>query len=132
RKFLTVYSKAPDEKIPSLVYEMRDKAWAIRSYPCIGQGLFLKPLITTSPAYPEILKRLKAGERLLELGSFIGHDMRRLVSKQKYSPFDGAPLGNFYAVDIVNHWDVGCDMFSDRQTLSAHFIEADILHPKCL
>ncbi|CZR68669.1 uncharacterized protein PAC_18568 [Phialocephala subalpina] len=66
RKFLTAYSKVPDEKIILLVYEMA---------------------------------------------------------------FDGAPTNNLYAVDIANHRDVGYDMFEDRQTFQAHFIEADILHP---
>jgi hypothetical protein len=58
----------------------RDKAWEIRSYPCIGQGLFLNPLITSSPVYGEMIEKLKAGGRLVEVGSFIGHDLRRLVS----------------------------------------------------
>jgi len=46
--------------------------------------------------------------------------MRRLV-------FDGAPSTNLYGVDIVSHWDVGFAMFRDRDTFSAHFIEADFM-----
>ncbi|KUJ11044.1 uncharacterized protein LY89DRAFT_594965, partial [Mollisia scopiformis] len=120
-KFLTEYSEIPDDKILPHVYEIRDKAWAIRSYPCTGQGLFLNSLITRSPVYSEVLEKLKAGGRLVEVGSFIGHDMRRMA-------FDGAPSSNFYAVDIVNHWDVGYSMFNDREKFHAHFIESDIVH----
>jgi hypothetical protein len=34
-----------------------------------------------------------------------------------------------YAVDIVSHWDVGFDMFKDRQSFHVNFIESDIVHP---
>ncbi|KAE9372371.1 hypothetical protein N431DRAFT_504810 [Stipitochalara longipes BDJ] len=112
RKFMTAYSEIPDE----------DKAWVIRAYPCTGQGPFLNPLIMRTPAYPEILANLKAGGRMVEIGSFIGHDLRRLV-------FNGAPSENLYAVDIVSHWDVGFHMFKDRQSFHANFIESDIIHP---
>lgn len=56
----------------------------------------------------------------MDVGSFLGHDMRRLN-------FDGAPSTNLYGVDIVSRWDVGYDLFRDRDRFSAHFVEADIL-----
>jgi hypothetical protein len=68
------------------------------------------------------MERLKAGETLLEIGSFIGQDMRRLV-------VDGAPSDKLIAVDIVNFWDLGYEMFRDRDKFEAHFIEADLIHP---
>ena len=72
------------------------------------------------PAYPEILTRVKDGQILMDVGCFIGHDLRRLV-------YEGVPCENIYGVDIVSHWDVGFDMFRDRDRFNAHFIEADIL-----
>ena len=42
---------------------------------------------------------------------------------------DGAPSENLYAVDIVSHWDLGYEMFRDRDFFSARFIGTDILHP---
>ncbi|KAE9377437.1 hypothetical protein N431DRAFT_461046 [Stipitochalara longipes BDJ] len=122
REFIKTYSGIPDEKILEHVYEVREKAWVIRAYPCTGQGQFLNPLIVRSPAYGEIVERLKKGERLLEIGCFIGHDLRRLVH-------DGAPSANLYAADIVSHWDVGYTMFNDRSRFHATFIETDILSP---
>lgn len=59
---------------------------------------------------------------MLDIGCFVGHDLRRLV-------FDGAPSDRLYALDIVSHWDVGYSFFRDRDRFEAHFLEADIMHP---
>ena len=107
---------------PCLARAQREQAWAIRPYPCIGLGTFLRPALPNIPAYDTILKRLQQGESLVDIGCFIGHDLRRLVA-------DGAPSEHVYAVDVANFWDVGYDMFRDRDRFSAHFIEADILSP---
>lgn len=56
----------------------------------------------------------------MDVGCFLAHDFRRLS-------YDGAPTENLYGVDIASHWDVGFEMFRDRDSFSAHFIEADIL-----
>ena len=78
-------------------------------------------MISRSPAYRAILQRVRGGATLMDVGCFVGHDLRRLA-------FDGAaPSTNLYAVDIVNHWDVGYELFRDRERFSARFIEADIL-----
>lgn len=79
-------------------------------------------MLPKSPAYASILQKLQAGGSFLDVGCFIGQDLRRLVA-------DGAPSGRLYAVDVVSHWDVGYDMYRDRDRFSAHFIEADILYP---
>lgn len=72
------------------------------------------------PGYPEILQRVKDGATVLDVGTFIGHDLRRLV-------YDGAPSDKLYGVDIASHFDVGYDFFRDREHFEAHFIEADFL-----
>jgi SAM-dependent methyltransferase len=63
---------------------------------------------------------VKAGETLIDVGCFIGHDLRRLV-------YDGAPSTNLYGIDIVSYSNVGYEMFRDKDHFDAHFIEADIL-----
>lgn len=74
------------------------------------------------PAYTEALQRVKSGEKLLDLGCCFGQDIRRLV-------YDGAPSKNIYASDLrVNFWDYGYDLFLDKRTLKAKFIEADIFN----
>jgi len=98
----------------------RDRAWDIRAYPCTGVGAWIVPQLCKLPVYPDILQRLKDGDTLVDVGCFVGHDLRRLV-------FDGAPSRNLYGIDIANHWDVGYDMFQDRGRFGATFVEADIL-----
>jgi len=56
----------------------------------------------------------------MDVGCFIGHDLRRLV-------YDGAPSKNLYGVDIVNHWNLGYELFRDQDHFDGHFIKADIL-----
>lgn len=51
----------------------------------------------------------------------MGQDLRRLA-------VDGAPTANMYATDIIgDFWDLGYDLFRDRDTMKAEFIKADIL-----
>ena len=83
---------------------------------------FLDPFIARSPAYPTVISRLKQGDSCLDVGCFIGQDLRRLV-------FDGAPSDNLYAVDIVSHWEVGYEFFRDADKFRAEFMETDILNP---
>ncbi|ESZ99047.1 hypothetical protein SBOR_0581 [Sclerotinia borealis F-4128] len=122
QKLLEEYSNIPREEQSKHVHEIRDQAWAIRSYPCTGLGVFLVPYISRSPAYPVILQKLGEGEKLLDIGCFLGGDFRRLV-------FDGAPSTNLYGIDIVSHWDVGFSLFNDRSHFGAHFIAASITTP---
>lgn len=100
--------------------DQRDKAWDIRAYPCIGLGVWLTPQLCQLPVYESILTRVKSGAALMDVGTFIGHDLRRLV-------YDGAPSERLYGVDIVNHFDLGYEFFRDRDRFQGHFIEADFL-----
>jgi hypothetical protein len=63
-------------------------------------GLFLTPLLCHMPIYEEILRRVSEGAMLMDVGTFIGHDLRRLA-------YDGAPTDRLYGLDIVSHRDVG-------------------------
>jgi len=121
RDLLENYSKIPSSEVVSHVHTVRDKCWSIRAYPCTGLGLFLEPLINKHAAYPTLISRLESGAKLLEIGCFIGTDLRHLVSA-------GVPSKNIVAIDIVSHWDVGYYMFNDRDRFEANFIEADLLN----
>ena len=81
--------------------------------------MWLIPELSRLKSYEEVLRRMRAGGILLDVGCFIGHDLRRLVQ-------DGASGENMYGVDIVNHWDIGFEMFGDKDEFQAHFVEADI------
>ncbi|KAI1303859.1 hypothetical protein F5Y03DRAFT_359277 [Xylaria venustula] len=120
QELLEKYSNVPREQQLEHIHLIRDKAWDIRAYPCIGLGSWLTPQLCRLPVYDDILKRVKDGAVLMDVGTFLGHDLRRLV-------FDGAPSEKLYGVDIVNHFDVSYEFFRDRDHFKGHFIEADIL-----
>lgn len=105
-----------------LILRQREKAWNIRPYPCTGIGAFLLPSIAQHPAYNTILSRLKSGGKLLDVGCYLGHDLRRLA-------LDGAPQSCLYGNDIVNHWDLGYEFFNDKDRFAATYIESDLLYP---
>lgn len=58
---------------------MIDRSFMQFPYPCIGSFRFLDMSIPQSPVYPEVLQRLKSGEKLLDLGCAIGQELRHLV-----------------------------------------------------
>lgn len=89
-------------------------------YPCLGHWGFLNLNIEKSVAYDEVLQRLKDGEQYLDIGCCMGQDIRKLVH-------DGAPSDNIYASDLQGEfWDIGYEMFLDKATLKATFIQADV------
>ncbi|KAJ5122039.1 hypothetical protein N7526_008976 [Penicillium atrosanguineum] len=104
QQLLETYSNVPRDQQSQHVHKIRDQAWAIRSYPCTGLGVWLVPFISRSRAYPIILQRLRSGATFMDIGCFLVGDMRRLV-------FDGAPSANLDRFD-------------------AHFILADIMSPE--
>lgn len=91
----------------------------------MGHWGFLNLNISNNPVYPEVIDRLKNGERLLDLGCCMGQDTRKMV-------FDAGidTSKNLYAADIKrDFWDFSFDMFRDKDSLQTTFIEADILNP---
>ncbi|MCJ1306725.1 hypothetical protein MMC25_000368 [Agyrium rufum] len=121
KDLLEKYSSIPEDELKEHVMKVREKAWSIAPYPCIGSWLFLKQSINQTAFYQEILTRLKNGEKLLDLGCALGQDIRRLV-------YDGAPSENIYGLDLSGGLiDAGYDLFLDKDTLRSKFITADIL-----
>ena len=78
------------------------------------------PQLRRLPAYPEILQRLAHGQALADIDCFIGHDLRHLAN-------DGAPVENLYGFDIIDFWDLGFEMFRDRERFNARFVQADLM-----
>ncbi|KAJ5617692.1 hypothetical protein N7537_002806 [Penicillium hordei] len=140
KSLLEKYSKIPSEQVVDHVKKVvshfpfyggiahanqdgmiqRDRAFAVFPYPCIGSFRFLDLSIPQSPLYPEILDRLKSGQKLLDVGCAVGQELRQLV-------FDGVPSENLYASDLrQDFYDIGYDLFNDHDHLEAQFIVADI------
>ncbi|KAJ6080081.1 hypothetical protein N7467_009834 [Penicillium canescens] len=113
-------SRIPREEVVEHVKKVRDRAFAVFPYPCIGAFRFLDMSIAQSTLYPEILDRLRSGEKLLDVGCAVGQELRQLV-------FDGVPSENLFASDLrQDFFDIGYDLFNDRDSLKSHFIMADI------
>jgi hypothetical protein len=104
----------------SPLFLQRDKLWKAAPYLCIAYGTFLQPQIRLTRGYDDILSRAKAGARVLDMASCLGQELRFLVN-------DGAPSDNLYGSDIVGpFWPIGYELFNDRDTFSATFIQSNI------
>ncbi|KAH6625445.1 hypothetical protein C7974DRAFT_396109 [Boeremia exigua] len=124
RELFETYSKVPSDEVVSHITQIRDKAFKIFPYPCLGHWGFLNLNIQTSNAYKEVVPRIKAGEQYLDVGCCMGQDIRKLV-------YDGAPSENLYASDVKgDFWGLGQELFLDESSLKATFIAADILDDK--
>ncbi|GES66574.1 methyltransferase trt5 [Aspergillus terreus] len=119
---LEKYSKIPLEKVVSHINEVRDRAFAVFPYACIGQFSFVELSIADSPCYAEMLDRTKHGQKLLDLGCAFGQELRQLI-------FDGAPPTNLYGTDIQQDFlNLGYELFLDRAILpESQLIAADVL-----
>lgn len=75
------------------------------------------------PPYPEVLRRVKHGELFLDMGCCFGQELRRLI-------LDGAPPKNLYCTDLRQEFfDLGYDLFLDRDKWQSTFFAADVLKP---
>ncbi|KAI9854881.1 MAG: hypothetical protein M1824_006512 [Vezdaea acicularis] len=108
----------------------RNRAWQIWPYPCIGQFRFLDLSISLSPAYPDVLQRLKDSttsqppRTLLDMGCCFGQDIRRLV-------LDGVDSSQLYGSDLRREFmELGYDLFLDRESLKSKFLVGDIFADK--
>jgi SAM-dependent methyltransferase len=77
--------------------------------------------ISQSPDYPTIIQRLKTGnENFLDLGCCFGQELRKVAS-------DGAPQEHLYGADLrPEFFQLGYELFRDKDTLKSTFIAADI------
>ncbi|THZ89474.1 hypothetical protein D6C84_00094 [Aureobasidium pullulans] len=121
RSVLETYSNIPSDQVVPHVLRIRDTAWEVFPYPCIGQFRFLDMPLGGFNEYPEILKRLKSGnENYLDLGCCFGQDIRRLVN-------DGVPGSVLIGSDLHQGFlDLGYDLFKDKDKLDSKFIAADV------
>lgn len=93
-------------------------------YPCIGTFLFLDLSIAKSTRYPELVTRIKNGQKLLDVGCCFAQDLRKLVH-------DGAPSDNLWGTDILGGFiDLGYELFLDKDTFRCAFLVADALDPE--
>ncbi|KAG8158445.1 hypothetical protein KVR01_011567 [Diaporthe batatas] len=120
RELLEKYSHIPPDEVEPHVLAIRDKAWEIYPYPCIGQFKFLALRIYEQPSYTAVVRRLKQGAKYLDIGCCLGQDIRKLV-------MDGAPAENLYGAELHAPFiDISYELFRDHR-IGATFMEADAL-----
>ncbi|KFY60093.1 hypothetical protein V497_03867 [Pseudogymnoascus sp. VKM F-4516 (FW-969)] len=121
RSLLENYSGIEPDRVVPYIEEMRDRAWKIYPYPCIGMFRFVNVTLLKSPHYPTILSRLKNDNHIfLDLGCCFGSEIRQLTA-------DGAPSENLYGSDLrPEFWELGFDLFRDRERLKSSFLVGDV------
>ncbi|KAL9092663.1 MAG: hypothetical protein Q9159_000734 [Coniocarpon cinnabarinum] len=122
---LTKYSGLAQDELLLHILSIRDRAFKISPYPCVGQVRFLGNVWPSTP-YLETnyLPRLRQGATLLDVGCGLGQDIRFLVFAY------GVNSSQLYGVDIqAGLMDLSYDLFRDRSTLKATFFATDLLDP---
>lgn len=96
----------------------QEKLWSIYPYPCIGRFEFLNFKLPAYPAYPRILKLLRAGGTFLDAGCGIGQDLRFLKR-------EGIPSSQLFGFDLLQEFiDVGYEVFMDTPEATGIRIQA--------
>ena len=127
RRLLENYSHIPSDQVIPHIIAVRDRAWDIWPYPCLGKLNFLDLSISQSPTYPTVLARLiNFNHTLLDLGCCFAQDLRKLVS-------DGAPRENLYGLELRQAFvDLGYELFQDRETFNCTFLIGNVLDDTAL
>ncbi|KAL8924514.1 MAG: hypothetical protein Q9208_003989 [Pyrenodesmia sp. 3 TL-2023] len=123
KQLLSNYSGIPSTQMEAHVYSVRDKAWGIFPWPCVGEFWFLSFGLAKHPLYKNmVLPRLKAGQTLLDVGACLGQDLRKCI-------FDGAPATNLFASDLFPEYEeLAYNLWRDRDRLPpGHFFADNIL-----
>ncbi|KAI0444063.1 hypothetical protein F4803DRAFT_512518 [Xylaria telfairii] len=128
RRLLEDYSKIPRHEVTAEILKIRDKAWEVAKYPCIGYFTYVRlvEFDGNSPGMQSAIERLKAPgsqDTFLELGGFICQTIRQLA-------FDGVDSARLYGTDLHAEFiELGYEQFRDRQSLQATFVAGDLLIP---
>ncbi|CEI60554.1 hypothetical protein FVEN_g9962 [Fusarium venenatum] len=127
RHLLEVYSKIPYHDLDGHIRRVREKAWCVSQYPCVGRWKFLYIPDPKDPRYQQALFRLNvAGSRdvLLDLGCGVGQVIRQFRA-------DGVDGAQLIGTDLQSKFiDIGYDLFQDRHQLGASFVTGDMLDPE--
>ncbi|EME41738.1 hypothetical protein DOTSEDRAFT_73949 [Dothistroma septosporum NZE10] len=117
------YTGIPEDQIVQHVVDVRDRAFKIFPYPCIGQFNFLDFGVSKAPKYKDVLEGVKAGKTLLDVGCCFGQDLRKLTH-------DGADSKNLMGFEMKKEFtDLGYDLFRDRDSLKSNFVFGDFFAP---
>ncbi|KAJ6017898.1 hypothetical protein N7451_001277 [Penicillium sp. IBT 35674x] len=142
KTMLEKYSKILPDQVLQHVNDVRDRAFEVFPYPCIGSFRFLDMSIPNLPVYPEIprateMRSKAAGYGLCYWTRAAAPSMLMWItpwqcrapiqSPNETQAYDGVPSENLYASDLhKKFFNIGYDLFADRETLKTKFIASDI------
>ena len=73
QQLLQSYSRIPADKLLDHVVKLREEAWAVHPYPCIGRFFFLENNFDgLVEEYNEVVERLCKGQKLLDMACCVG------------------------------------------------------------
>lgn len=126
RALLEEYAKIPTEEVLPHVQRLRDRAFALWPYPCIGQVRFLDYTIPRNPYYIAVLARLRAGSTFLDAGCCLGQEIRFLIH------CEGISAQQLYGFDLEPAFvEMGLALFRDGSgRLEAKMLSGDLLAEK--
>ncbi|KAF4969554.1 hypothetical protein FSARC_3237 [Fusarium sarcochroum] len=131
RELLESYAKIPPNAVEGHLHTIRDRAWAVASFPCVGMWSFTNLEYMQDPQFETITSRLKdegSDDVFLDVACGLGQVLRKLAA-------DGVDPKKLYGTDILSEYlDLGFDLFKDRDYFDqSHFIAADLIqHDKAL
>ncbi|KAI8622876.1 hypothetical protein F5Y19DRAFT_483684 [Xylariaceae sp. FL1651] len=109
------------DAIAAHIYKIRDMAWQVLPYPCIGLFRFLDFSIHLSPDYPTVVKRVQEGATFLDLGCCFGQDLRKLA----YDAEANSP--NLIGADFEGRFlELGYELFADKNHSKMTFVSGNV------
>ncbi|KAL3455565.1 hypothetical protein BJX64DRAFT_294911 [Aspergillus heterothallicus] len=124
QSLLENYSGLAKEDVLPHVLALRDEAFSIFPYPCIGQMRFLTCHLARLPFYEQkVLARLRASPEngFLDAGCCVGQEMRHLVYAASI------PATQLYGFDIEpRFFELGYRLFRDKGRFAATFVGGDL------
>lgn len=123
QRFYKTYAGLEGDELTRHLLEIRRQAWEIYKYRCVASFLFVNYNLEEKYGgdfYDDILRRISCGDRFLDLACGFGNVARNLV-------YDGAPEENIISADLRREfWDLGYQMFRDRDRFNGEFHQGDI------
>ncbi|OAA50616.1 hypothetical protein NOR_01066 [Metarhizium rileyi] len=126
RKLLLEYSKISASDLDSHILRVREDAWRISRFPCIGRWKFLRLIEHDDPCYQQVLFRLnvpRSNDVFLDLGCCMGQVLRQLRH-------DGVHHDQLFGTDVQAKFiGIGYNLFRDESDFGATFVVGDMLDP---
>ncbi|KAF7556973.1 hypothetical protein G7Z17_g1044 [Cylindrodendrum hubeiense] len=127
RNLLETYSNIPPDEVDDHLYRIRDKAWAVYKFPCIGRWHFVNVQALQGPGFQSLVARLKgptSEDVFLDVGCCVGQTARKLAA-------EGVDPAKLYSTDLSQAFiDIGFELFRDQDRFPpGAFVAADMLDP---